>query len=35
MKSFLKNNHAEMYSMHNKGKSVIIESFIRALKTKV
>ena len=35
MKSFLKNNHAEMYSVHNKGKSVIIESFIRTLKTKV
>ena len=35
MKSFLKNNHIEMYSMHNEGKSVIAGRFIRTLKNKV
>ena len=29
MKSFLQNNHIEMYSMHNEGKSVVAERFIR------
>ena len=31
MKSFLQNNDIEMYSMHNEGKSVYTEKFIRAL----
>ena len=35
MKSFLKNNHIEMYSMHNEVKSVIAGRFIRTLKNKV
>ena len=35
MKSFLKNNHIEMYSMHNERKSVIVGRFIRTLKNKV
>ena len=29
MKSFLENNNTEMYSMHNRGKSVVAERFIR------
>ena len=29
-----KNNDIEMYSIHNEGKSVVAERFIRALKTK-
>ena len=33
-KSFLQNNDAEIYSMHNEGKSVTAERFIRILKTK-
>ena len=28
-------NHIEMYSIHNKGKSVVAERFIRTLKTKI
>ena len=32
MKSLLQNNDIEMYSTHNKGKSVIAERFIRTLK---
>ena len=35
MKSFLQNNDIEMYSMHNKGKSIITERFIRTLKNKI
>ena len=35
MKSFLKNNHIEMYSMYNERKSVIVGRFIRTLKNKV
>ena len=32
MKSWLKDNHIEMCSMHNEGKSVVAERFIRAAK---
>ena len=28
-------NDIEMYSMHNEGKSVVAERFIRTLKTKI
>ena len=35
MKSWLLVNNIEMYSMHNKGKSVVAESFIRILKGKI
>ena len=35
MKSFLHNNDIEFYSTHNKGKSVVVERFIRALKNKI
>ena len=35
MKSFLQNNDIEMYSMHNEGKSIITERFIRTLKNKI
>ena len=34
-KKCLKDNDIEMYSIHNKGKSVVDERFIRTLKTKV
>ena len=34
-KKWLKDNDNEMYSIHNKGKSVVAERFIRALKTKI
>ena len=34
-KKWLKDNDIEMYSIHNEGKSVIAERFIRALKTKI
>ena len=34
MKSFLQNNNIEMYSMHNKGKAVVAERFIRTLRVK-
>ena len=34
-KKWLKNNHIEMYSTHNEGKSVVIEIYIRTLKTKI
>ena len=33
-KSFLQNNDAEIYSMHNEEKSVTAERFIRIIKTK-
>ena len=33
-KKWLKDNDIEMYSIHNKGKSVVAERFIRTLKTK-
>ena len=35
MKSFLQNNDIEIYSMHNEGKSIITERFIRTLKNKI
>ena len=31
----LKDNDIEMYSIHSKGKSVVVERFIRTLKTKI
>ena len=31
----LKDNDIEMYSIHNEGKSVVVERFIRTLKTKI
>ena len=33
-KKWLKDNDIEMYSMHNEGKSVVAETFIRTLKNK-
>ena len=35
MKSWLEDNHIEMYSTHNEGKSVVAERFIRTLKNKI
>ena len=35
MKSWLQDNEIEMYSSHNKGKSVFAERFIRNLKNKI
>ena len=35
MKSWLQDNNIEMYSIHNEGKSVVAERFIRALKSKI
>ena len=34
-KKWLENNDVEMYSIHNQGKSVVAERFIRTLKTKI
>ena len=34
-KKWLKDNEIEMYSIHNEGKSVIAERFIRILKNKI
>ena len=34
-KKWLKDNDIEMYSIHNEGKSVIAERFIRTLKNKI
>ena len=34
-KKWLKDNYVEMYSIHNEGKSVVAERFIRTLKTKI
>ena len=34
-KKWLKDNYIEMYSIHNEGKSVVAERFIRILKTKI
>ena len=31
----LKDNDIEMYSIHNEGKSIVAEGFIRTLKTKI
>ena len=35
MKSWLQDNDIEMYSIHNEGKSVVSERFIRTLKNKI
>ena len=35
MKSWLEKNDIEMYSIHNEGKSVVAERFIRTLKNKI
>ena len=35
MKSWLEKNDIEIYSMHNEGKSVVAERFIRTLKNKI
>ena len=35
MKSWLKDNNIEIYSIHNKGKSVAAERFTRTIKNKV
>ena len=35
VKKWLKGNDIEMYSTHNKEKSVVAERFIRTLKTKI
>ena len=35
IKSFLENNNIEMYSTYNEGKSVLVERFIRALKSRI
>ena len=35
VKKWLKDNNIEMYSMHNEGKSVVTERFIRTLKAKI
>ena len=35
MKSWLEQNATQMYSLHNKGKSVVAERFIRTLKNKI
>ena len=35
MKSWLQDNDIEMYSTHNKGKSVVAERFIGTLKNKI
>ena len=32
---WLKDNDIEMYSIHNEGKSVVFEKFIKTLKTKI
>ena len=34
-KKWLKDNNMEMYSTHNKGKSVVAEVFIKTLKNKI
>ena len=31
----VENNDIELYSIHNEGKSVAVERFIRTLKTKI
>ena len=35
VKNWIKDNNIEMYSIHNQGKSVATERFIRTLKTKI
>ena len=34
-KKWLKDNNIEMYSIHNEGRSVVSERFIRTIKTKI
>ena len=34
-KKWLKDNDIELYSIHNEGKSVVAERFIKSLKTKI
>ena len=34
-KKWLKDNDIEMYSIHNEGKSVVAERFIKTLKNKI
>ena len=35
LKKWLKDNSIEMYSVHNEGKSVVVERFIRTLQNKI
>ena len=35
MKSWLQDNNIEMYSIHNEGKSVVAERFIRTLENNI
>ena len=35
VKKWLKDNNIEMYLIHNEGKSVVAERFIKTLKTKI
>ena len=35
MKSWIEKYNIEMYSMHNEGKSIIAETFIKTLKNKM
>ena len=35
LEKWLKDSDIEIYSIHNKGKSVVAERFIRSLKTKI
>ena len=35
MKSWLEDNDIEMYSIHNEGKSVVVERFIRTFKSDI
>ena len=35
VKKCLKDNNIEMYLIHNEGKSVVVERFIKTLKTKI
>ena len=35
MKSWLKDNHIEMYSTNNKGKSIVTKRFFRTLKNEI
>ena len=35
VKKWLKDNNIEMYSIHNEGKSFVVEIFIRTLKSKI
>ena len=35
VKKWLKDNNIEMYLIHNEGKSVVVERFIKTLKTKI